>query len=189
MILFSDDSWWGWDDKNNTVQGLVDANSYYFIVFSASERHLINEIAKIHLTSTWIEGLNMSEEKMGQNVGQYWNWREDMRVTKANINSAQKSPIQGLSCPVTRATKVQHWLDKPGQPTTSLSIWAVFLTELRVSTHPSTLVKVWGSLTVTILPFVLVLEDPAEIEIIREYKSYEVNSCVAANQKEWEFHN
>ena len=110
-----------------------------------------------------------------------------MRVTKANINSAQKSPIQNLSCPVTIATKVQYGLDKPGQPTTSLSIWAVFLIELRVSTHPSTLVKVWGNLTVTISPFVL--EDPAEIEIIREYKSYEVNSCVAANQKEGEFHN
>lgn len=64
---------------------------------------------------------------------------------------------------------------------------SIFDRELRVSTHPSTLVKVWGNLTVTILPFVL--EDPAEIEIIREYKSYEVNSCVAANQKEWEFHN
>ena len=64
---------------------------------------------------------------------------------------------------------------------------SIFDRELRVSTHPSTLVKVWGNLTVTILPFVL--EDPAEIEIIREYKSYEVKSCVAANQKEWEFHN
>ena len=41
---------------------------------SVSERHLMKEIAKIHLTSTWIEDLSMSEEKMRQNVGQCWIW-------------------------------------------------------------------------------------------------------------------
>ena len=52
-----------------------------------------------------------------------------MRDTKANINGAQKSTIQDLPCLVTIATKVQHGLDKPGQPTTGLSIWAIFLIE------------------------------------------------------------
>lgn len=99
----------------------------------------------------------------------------------------RRGPIQDLSCPVTIATKVQHGLDKQGQPTTRPFHLGSIFDRVESLHPPSLLVKVCGNLTVTILPFVP--EDPAETEIIREYKSYEVNSCVAANQKEWEIHS